>query len=264
MKQLLLLLVLGGLSFTGSTQSPLSIPPAWKTLPGAAFSLHYTASDSAGNAELQQMVRTGITQVEAFFGHRFPKSFDVYIFPDRAALDRQWQQDWGDSTFHSACWMVASGVGQRLDLLTPRVWKTEACDHRADDCAALQQLLTHELTHVYHGQHNPKPDFAGLDDLAWWIEGLATFASGQLDSTRVAGIKGLLQDNKAPGDLQQFWTGRHRYGLAGSAVAWIDDIFGREKLFGLLDLTKQEEIFSRLQTNEGDLLQRWKQYWAKK
>ncbi len=262
MKKLIILLVaISGLPFLGQSQTA-ALP--WKTLPDAAFSLHYTAPDSAIAVRMQQMLRNGAGQVETFFGQAFPKTFEVYVFPDRPALDRQWQQDWGDSTFQSACWMVASGVAYRLDLLSPRVWATAACEHKADDHRATQQLLTHELIHVYHGQHNPKPDFAGMDDLGWWVEGLATFASGQLDSTRIAGVQDLLRKKKAPNDLQQFWSGKHRYGLAGSAVAWVDEVYGRKKIFTLLGLTQQEEIFTQLQINETDFLQHWQQYWEKK
>jgi hypothetical protein len=38
---------------------------------------------------------------------------------------------------------------------------------------------------VYHGQFNPTRDFTGVDDLDWFIEGLAVFASGQLTKERL-------------------------------------------------------------------------------
>lgn len=236
-------------------------PAAWSTISDSVFSLHYTAPDSATLPALLPALREGVRRVEAFFGADFPRRFDVYVFPGRAALDRHWQQDWGDSTFQSACWMVASGVAHRLDLLSPRVWATEACEHDAAKTRAVQQLLTHELVHVYHGQHNPVPDFTGLDDLAWWIEGLATYASGQLDSARLAGVQDLIRAGKAPDDLQKFWSGRLRYGQSGSVVAWMDRTFGRGLLVRCLAATQQEEIFILLQTDEAGLVARWQKYW---
>ena len=45
----------------------------------------------------------------------------------------------------------------------------------------VQALIAHELVHVYHGQRSPRPDFHGMDDVGWFVEGLAVLASGQLE-----------------------------------------------------------------------------------
>ncbi|MBL7826761.1 MAG: hypothetical protein JNJ57_09030, partial [Saprospiraceae bacterium] len=131
----------------------------WRTFKNARFDLHTTAADSALTPHLISTLEQGVAQIEGFFNQPFPKRFDVWVFPDRGALDRQWQHDWNDSTFQSQCWMVASGVANRLDLLSLNAWAEQACEHRAADSLAVFKLLTHELTHVYHGQHCPIPDF---------------------------------------------------------------------------------------------------------
>jgi hypothetical protein len=154
--------------------------------------------------------------------------------------------------------MVASGVADRLDILTPLKWETEACEHSFTDKEQTQKLLTHELVHVFHGQQNPKPDFAGMDDLAWLIEGMATYASGQLNETRMAGVKSLVAEGKAPSALASFWTGKNKYGLSGSMMEYIDFHFGRSKLFDLLPFTDQQKVLSFLETNEAKLINDWK------
>ncbi|WP_181394611.1 hypothetical protein, partial [Staphylococcus pseudintermedius] len=78
------------------------------------------------------------------------------------------------------CWMVASGVADGVRMLSPRAWKTEACEHDAGDARHVEQLLAHELVHVFHGQHNPSPAFLAVTGIVWFVEGLATLASGQL------------------------------------------------------------------------------------
>lgn len=223
------------------------------------FSLHCAAEDSA---VLYSRLTSAVQAVEQFFGHPFPRKFDVYVFPQRAALDRQWQQDWGDSTFQSACWMVASGVAHRLDILTPRVWAAEACEHKVTDTLALRRLLQHELVHVFHGQHNPKPDFAGMDETGWWIEGLAVYASGQLDSARLAGLHELMDKNAVPQSLQNFWSGKYKYGLAGSMAAWVDKTFGRAIVFRLLSCTDTAQALSLLKTDEATVLDSWRKFWS--
>lgn len=233
--------------------------PTQVSVANAKFTLHCASEDSAG---LTEWLSEGVQAVEQFFGRPFPRKFDVYVFPNRAALDKQWQQDWGDSTFQSSCWMVASGVGHRLDILSPRAWAAEACDHNASDTSALRRLLQHELVHVYHGQHNAKPDFAEMDELGWWIEGIAVYASGQLDEARLAGVRDLLGKNAAPNVLKKFWSGKNKYGLAGSMAAWIDKSSGRAVVFNLLSCADTSQVLKTLQTDETALLEAWGKYWA--
>lgn len=246
----------------------------WKVTENQYFTLHHTAPDSGIVPIIIEALTRGVATNNTFFGQPFPRRFDVWCFPDRASLDRQWQHDWGDTSFHSACWMVASGVAHRLDLLSPRVWKTQACDHgnpvvvagsgalplNDKDSADFQRLLTHELTHVYHGQHCRVPDFTGMDALGWWVEGLATYASGQLDSTRLARVQTLLKENKIPARLDQFWSGPHRYGLSGSVVAALDTRIERTGLLQLLKLSNPAELFNALQMKEEEILEVWKTY----
>ncbi|MBV6439736.1 MAG: hypothetical protein DYG98_09730 [Haliscomenobacteraceae bacterium CHB4] len=223
------------------------------------FTLHGAPEDSA---LLYPRLTAGVDAVEQFFGQPFSRKFDVYVFPHRASLDKQWQQDWGDPTFQSACWMVASGVAHRLDILSPRVWATEACEHKAADTLALRRLLQHELVHVYHGQHNPKPDFNGMDEMGWWIEGLAVYASEQLDSARLAGLRELIDKNAVPQTLQKFWSGKHKYGLSGSVAAWLDQTYGRSVVVQLLSCTGTDQAMSVLKTDEATVLDRWQKFWS--
>lgn len=158
--------------------------------------------------------------------------------------------------------MVASGVGHRLDILSPRAWAAEACEHKMEDTLALRRLLQHELVHVFHGQHNAKPDFAGMDELGWWIEGIAVYASGQLDEARLGRVRDLLARDAYPAHLQEFWSGKDKYGLAGSMAAWVDKSKGRAASFDLLTCTDTSQILKSLQTDEAALLQAWEEYWS--
>ncbi len=247
---------------------------AWQVSENQIFTLHYTAPDSSLVPVLTETLLRGVAENSAFFGQPFLRSFDVWCFPDRAALDRQWQHDWGDTTFQSSCWMVASGVAHRLDLLSPRVWDTQACEHGSPlvltgsgasfrnekESAAFRRLITHELTHVYHGQHCRIPDFTGMDALGWWVEGLATYVSGQLDSTRLVRVQAFVREGKAPAQLDQFWSGPQRYGLSGSVVAALDARLGRGMLFRLLPLSTSQEIFAEMQLTEEEIYRIWREY----
>src|SRR5262245_41317174 len=131
----------------------------------------FAEADRDISADLRPILAAGCEQIETYFGEPFAQPFEVEIHPDRAAFDAYFQGRW--NVPKTEAWMVASGVADRLTILSPRVWKTEAVEHDPADAEHLRDLLVHELVHVYHGQHNPRPDFDGMDEVAWLAEGLA-------------------------------------------------------------------------------------------
>src|SRR5262249_3820815 len=135
--------------------------------------------DKATAASLKPHLQWGQEKVERFFGQPFKKAFEVEVFPDRAAFDEYFRKRW--KLPKTAAWMVASGVADRLTILSPRVWKTQAAEHNPADAEHIRDLIAHELVHVYHGQQNPRPDFDGMDDCGWLVEGLGVYVSRQLE-----------------------------------------------------------------------------------
>ncbi len=224
----------------------------------SGFELRYTAQEKQAIADYLAVLKAGKRQTESFFGKPFPNTFTVTIHPNRSALDSCWQQDWKMPDFHSECWMVASGIATKLDLLSPKVWSQSACEHNWEDRIASARLIAHEMIHVYHGQHNASPDFNDVDRIDWFVEGLAVYASGQCDSTRMAGLRGWLKDHPAPGSLDQFWSGPQKYGLSGSVVMYLDQKLGREKLCSLLVFNKKEDLLKAVGMTEGDILEGWR------
>lgn len=226
------------------------------------FTLHYTAADEPHKQEIINLIENGMTEVRRFFKVGFNNRFDVYIHPDRHSLDSAWQKDWGMPGFHSECWMVASGVATRLDMLSPAHWETQACEHKYADSVKTQRLITHELVHVFHGQHNASPDFSSTEGIDWFVEGLATFASGQCDQARLAEVKKAVAEDKIPAGLDDFWTGRMKYGLSGSMVLYIDKKYGRSKLKEMLRYNTKTALLTALKVTETALLEGWKEFIA--
>lgn len=249
--------LLAFLTLTGTARTVDSLH--WIKHELSAFDIYYTPADSKIADALKSDLANGTKTIISFFNSSFTKKFSVYIFPNRGELNKQWQKDWNIPGFQSECWMVASGVADRLDILSPLAWKNEACDHNADDSIEVQKIITHELVHIYHGQHNPKPSFDGMDDLSWLIEGLATLASGQLTEQRLNNVKTELKEGKTPKLLSEMWTGKEKYGRAGSFIQFIDETFGRKKLLELLSLTNLDSILKLLAANETSLIAMWKE-----
>jgi len=222
------------------------------------YRLHYQPIDKPQAEKIAIWLDQGQSGVTEFFKTDFKTQFDVHIFPERDSLDAQWQKDWNMPAFKSQCWMVASGIAHRLDILSPRVWPTQGCEHDNSDEEATRKLILHELIHVFHGQHNPSPTFENIDNIDWLVEGLAVYASGQLDAARFGRAKISMQKGEGPELLANMWKGEHRYGYSGSMVKFIDDTYGRDVLIQLISLATADEVLNLLSTTEEELLEQWR------
>lgn len=252
--------ILTVLIFIHSDISFSNVDDGWRTEKLKSYSYFYTSNDSSNTIEYMKLIDEGIKSVEMFFGSPYSKRFNIYVHPTRHSLDSTWQKDWSMPEFNSECWMVASGIATKLDVISPKEWDKLSCEHKYSDIIHTRQLITHELFHVYHGQVNISPDFGNTEGIDWFVEGLATYASGQCDSSRIADVKVAIRENTIPTSLDGFWTGKIKYGLSGSVVKFIDEKYGREKLSELLPLNKKTDILKVLKVDEIQLLANWQQY----
>lgn len=212
---------------------------------------------------IQSAVDEAIARVEAYFGRDFPKAFSVEVLPDRAALDEHWRSRWAPAGFESECWMVASGEHDELALLSLDAWRRDACEHDPDDATHVQQLVAHEVVHVFHDQIHPAPSFDELDPtLAWLVEGLAVHVSGQLETEHSTRAREAISTGQAPTRLADAWSGPFRYGVSGSLVSFVDRCFGRPAVIELLSVSSQDEALAVLGMDEGTMLRTW-QDWAR-
>lgn len=214
-----------------------------------------TPGDPAAG-EIKALVPDAKAQVERFFGKPFAEPVRVTLAPDRPAFNAVFPKAWGmDKT---ECWMVGVGVADFLALLSPADWAKEACDHDARDAWQVRAIVVHELVHMYHGQRNPTRDFTGADDIGWFVEGLAVHVSGQLGHDRMSDPAEAIRNGAAPAALAKAWSGKYRYGVSGSLVAYIDATYGRKTIIALLPAVTQAEILGMLGLTEAELLERWK------
>lgn len=224
-------------------------------LPAAKIDFHAEAGDGSAT-QVRALAQAGVSRVEHFFGAPFPRTIDFRLASNRAAFDAAFPPELGMGK--SECWMVGMGIAGRMVLLSPSDWKAEACDHDPADAQELRRLIAHELTHVYHGQNNAHGDFAGEDDLAWFIEGVAVLAAGQLSEVRIAAVGAAIAAGTAPQRLDDVWAGKLKYGFAGSLVAYVDRRWGRTTMRRLLAATSTAQALSILGTDETSLLADWR------
>ena len=138
--------------------------PRWLVQRRAKYVLHYAAVDRAQVAEYESFFAKGVAAHEAFFQRAYPKRFDVYVHPDRDSFDTALQKRFHEPNFRSACWLSGVGWSDGIDVLAPGRWGDGgACEGRYTtyaDKEKTQKFITHELTHVLHGQtnRNHRPD----------------------------------------------------------------------------------------------------------
>ncbi|WP_162996521.1 peptidase MA family metallohydrolase [Mucilaginibacter celer] len=160
---------------------------------------------------------------------------------------------------------MAVGGGRSINIISPKTWDKEPCDSRYTDYAdrvKTQKLITHELVHVYHGQLNPQTDLEHMK-IDWFTEGLAYYASGQLDAADIKDIKAAIAQNKLPKNLDalsNFGLINLRYSISGSVVQYINYKYGRAKLKALLSYTQNSEILTALKITPARLLADWRNY----
>ena len=254
---LTILLLVNMVLFSKNAASP-GDSLTWNKITESGYAIYHTTADNEEAKKINVYLKSGINHIAGFFNHVFQDTFNVYIFPDRSSLDKQWQKDWSDPNFKSECWMIASGMGHRLDILSPVAWASEACEHTANDSTEIRQVIWHELVHVFHGQQNPDHTFSSIEKLDWLVEGLATYVSGQLDEKRYQPVRQMIIDNKTPASLDGFWKGQNKYGLSGSMISFIDKKYGRKKVFELLNETKKQNALKDLAVSEEELLSDWR------
>jgi hypothetical protein len=219
----------------------------------AVLDFHAPAGDGYAG-EIREDAEESVKQIEAFFGKPYPDAIHFDVVTTRAEFNKDVAR-WGLSP--TQCWMVGVGTADLMVVLSPADWANETCEHDAKDAEATRLLVKHELVHVYHGQHNKARDFTGIDDLDWFIEGLAVYVSGQITPDRMARMQAAVAAGQAPASLSKVWAGLNRYAFAGSLVRYVDRKWGREMTFRLMQARSQAEALRMLGTNEKTLLAGW-------
>jgi hypothetical protein len=221
------------------------------------YRLEYVAADRTVAQSLVPMIERGRRTAEQFFATTYPSSFVTRVFPDRASLTARWRAVWNQPTLETQCWMIAGGWATEFDILSPSVWRTEACAHDGSNSAHVANVVAHELVHVLHGQRNSA--FMSLNAAAPWIvEGMAAFASGQWASDYASSARATVNGGFTPTTFAALWSGPANYALAGSVFSHIHQRFGVDAVRRLLTVRSEAELLTTLSTDAPTLLREWR------
>jgi hypothetical protein len=241
------------LSACGGAETRDSDPPR-------PIEIQHAGVDGQIAEHLHELAIRGRESVERMFAAMMQAPFTLRVFASRAELDAHWRVEWDMPDFQSQCWMVASGGERELVVLSPDAWASEACEHDAGNERRIALLIAHEVVHVFHHQVHPRDSFDGFEPIGWFVEGVAVFASGQLESDHLATAADAIAEGAAPTELESAWSGKYRYGVSGSLVAYIDTRWGRDVLLELMTMSTEDEILARLAISEHELLDVWRRW----
>ena len=234
--------------------------------PDSAFRVHFTTAAKPEVARYARFLAAGVAANETFFKSRYPKSFDVYVYDHRSALDSGLRSVFKDTAYASPCWLAAIGEAEGVYMLAPVRWESETCEGRYttySDTTKTGRLFTHELTHVLNAQIlSAQGRRYGTDDIAWFREGVAMLVAGQLGAPEQRAVRAALKAGSVPTSLNAIANLADvglRYNLMGSLAQHIDRTFGRTTLKALMSLDTQAAILSTLGVSEKDFLAAWRQ-----
>jgi hypothetical protein len=221
------------------------------------YRLEYVAADREVARSLVPMIDRGRSIAEQFFGTIYASSFVVRVFADRASLTARWRVVWNQPTLQTECWMIAGGWATEFDILSPSVWRTEACAHDGSNSGHVANVVGHELVHVLHGQRNSA--FLSLSATSPWIvEGMAAFASGQWAADYASFARATVNGGFAPETFAALWASPANYALAGSVFSYVDQRFGADAVRQLLTVRTEAELLTALSTDATTLLREWR------
>jgi hypothetical protein len=245
-----------GSGSSGPTPVATATPaPAAQELRAADVLVAFQPADSAWAPIVHAEGVAGRENALRFFATPIAGELRIDVFPDRAALTAHWRRIWQQPAFQPECWMIASGDANGIVLLSPGAWTRDSCGHDGQDAVARARITAHEVVHVHHARANPSlGTTAGA--MGWFVEGLAVYASGQLDEGSRAHVRDEIAAGRYPQRLSAVVpTG---YSWAGSLVASIDHRYGRATVLDLLDEMQEAALLRSLGTTEADLLAQWR------
>lgn len=221
------------------------------------YRLEYVAADRAVAQSLVPMIERGRQTAEQFFETTYPSSFVARVYHDRATLTARWRVAWNQPTLETPCWMIAGGWATELDILSPSVWRTDACGHDGSNSSHVANIVAHELVHVLHGQRNSA--FISLTATTPWIvEGMAAFASGQWAADYASSARATMNGGFTPTTFASLWASPANYALAGSVFAYIYQRFGVDTVRRLLTVRSEADLLATLAMDAPTLLREWR------
>jgi hypothetical protein len=99
-----------------------------------------------------------------------------------------------------------------------------------------------------------------MDDLGWFVEGVAAYVAGQVDGAHKDDARRALAKGVTPTKLADAWSGKYRYGVCGSMVKFIDDRYGRKVLRKMLTAVTNDQALALLSLSESQFLADWREF----
>jgi hypothetical protein len=220
----------------------------WLTRQVGGVTYTYAEADAALVTAIAPVVATEAGRMTEFLGLALARPYGVTVSPDASTFDSRFRIAFG---FVPQCWVIATASAAGIELLSPRAWR---CGHDPSSTEHLRRVLAHELVHVIHAQ---QPE-TGYPFLRWFQEGLASYASGQLDAEYRGQAQARFSQGYVPTSLEAMMNDSAAYGLAADLICYIDRIWGRSALRAMTRAPNTTAAVAMINESEASLIARWR------
>jgi hypothetical protein len=200
----------------------------WRSLTDGMVTLHWYQGDDYFSSELMAATQEALSRLTKDTGAELEKPVNIYIYANSRDLQGSmiYPQEWTGGVAFTRYGIIAIGIAPNINELN---WG--------------RRVIAHELTHLVIHQVTFNP----YGDLPTWLdEGLAMTSEGELG----AGFTSVLNKAKAENQLisvQSLSSPFSAYGEEAtlayaqsySLVDYLIDVYGREKMFKLLNTFRQ-------------------------
>lgn len=171
------------------------------------------------DSQMQERYNTAMGELRAFFSLNWTtKPPKVFIVKNREDINDLYGKE-------TESWLVAWAEGKTIFLLEKESYEKESTHKYSEE--KYLRLLKHELSHLFYRS------VAGSDKPRWLNEGVSVYLSGQLEeSSKVTTLSKFLNYFEKSGE----------YAECGTAVKFLVETYGKEKLVELLKELRASEV----------------------
>ena len=218
-----------------ANQRPCSELPGLKRIQSKGtppIEIYYNEGQEELAKQVLPMAEQAEEKLKRFFGASRHSAYQIFLAKDNAQFSQLTgvQYDWNKSS-----WVVGRSITENDNVIRdPSLW-----DSKSREYTKLSELIAHEMTHSFSmalsgtleaktcmlSQQGSQPGPSQQGQF-WFFEGLATLLSGQLASW---GTDFKFNFEKYP-RFELIMRPSGGYVTAATAVEYLLDIFGREKI----------------------------------
>ena len=223
--------------------------------------LFYRDTDREYVETIQDTLKVSIDALRDYFQLKQDLALEVYLAKNRKEYDVLTAEKLGlNVTAPSDSARIAQTQKNMLLFLSPSVYSTDSSFQY--EKTEFERLIFHEMVHVAEELLSPNIEKVSR----WFSEGLAIYLSGQWKHEKdyMTTLGRILSGNRRIELYQLSEDVKNAYYLEWTIVAYIEQVWGREKVAGIVrNCTNTEQMLEFIETSRSRFEKDWNLYIVK-